>query len=71
MRLVAWGDRRGIEVLLPPVVLTTDNAAMIARAGQLRAARGELDDPRTLRAFARAPWKTTGGPRGKPIFPIL
>jgi N6-L-threonylcarbamoyladenine synthase len=71
MRLVSWGERRGIEVLLAPVALTTDNAAMIARAGQLRAARGELDDPRALVAYPRAPWKTTGGRGGKPVFPIL
>jgi len=71
MRLVAWGERRGIEVLLPPVALTTDNGAMIARAGQLRAARGELDDPRALAAYPRAPWKTTGGRGGKPVFPNL
>ena len=70
-RLVAWGERRGVEVLLPPVALTTDNAAMIARAGQLRAARGELDDPRALVAYPRAAWKTTGGPGGKPVFPGL
>jgi N6-L-threonylcarbamoyladenine synthase len=70
-RLLAWGWRAGIEVLLPPMALTTDNAAMIARAGQLRASRGELDDPRALVAYPRAPWKTAGGPRGKPIFPAL
>ncbi len=70
-RLTAWGRRAGVEVLLPPVALTTDNAAMIARAGQLRAACGELDDPRNLVAYPRAPWKATGGPRGKPAFPTL
>ncbi|MGD1149397.1 MAG: tRNA (adenosine(37)-N6)-threonylcarbamoyltransferase complex transferase subunit TsaD [Thermoanaerobaculaceae bacterium] len=70
-RLAAWGSERGIEVLLPPVALTTDNAAMIARAGQLRARRGELDDPRSLVAYPRAPWKTTGRPGGKPAFPRL
>jgi N6-L-threonylcarbamoyladenine synthase len=70
-RLAAWGRQTDVEVLLPPLALTTDNAAMIARAGQLRAARGELDDPRTLRAYPRAPWKTTGGPGGKPAFPAL
>lgn len=59
-RLAAWGERNGIEVLLPPLALTTDNAAMIARAGQLRAARGRLDDPLALRAYPRAPWKTSG-----------
>ncbi|HPC81986.1 MAG TPA: tRNA (adenosine(37)-N6)-threonylcarbamoyltransferase complex transferase subunit TsaD [Thermoanaerobaculaceae bacterium] len=56
-RLAAWGERSGVEVLLPPLALTTDNAAMIARAGQLRAARGRLDDPLALRAYPRAPWK--------------
>ncbi|MBZ5587427.1 MAG: tRNA (adenosine(37)-N6)-threonylcarbamoyltransferase complex transferase subunit TsaD [Acidobacteriia bacterium] len=70
-RLTSWGSERGIEVLLPPVALTTDNAAMIARAGQLRAERSELDDPRALVAYPRAPWKTTGGPGGKPAFPRL
>ena len=70
-RLVAWGERRGIEVLLPPIALTTDNAAMIARAGQLRAARGRLDDPRALTAYPRAPWKAASGPGGKPVFPRL
>jgi N6-L-threonylcarbamoyladenine synthase len=70
-RLASWGQRHGIEVLVPPVALTTDNAAMIARAGQLRAARGDLDDPRSLVAYPRAPWKTTGGPGGKPVFPGL
>jgi N6-L-threonylcarbamoyladenine synthase len=70
-RLSAWGGRTGTEVLLPPVALTTDNAAMIARAGQLRAARGELDDPRNLRAYPRAAWKTAAGPGGKPKFSAL
>ncbi|HVN31851.1 MAG TPA: tRNA (adenosine(37)-N6)-threonylcarbamoyltransferase complex transferase subunit TsaD [Thermoanaerobaculaceae bacterium] len=70
-RLAAWGERSGIEVLLPPVALTTDNAAMIAWAGQTRAARGERDDPRALAAYPRAPWKTAGGPGGKPVFPAL
>ena len=70
-RLASWGQRHGIEVLVPPVALTTDNAAMIARAGQMRAARGDLDDPRSLVAYPRAPWKTTGGPGGKPVFPTL
>jgi N6-L-threonylcarbamoyladenine synthase len=70
-RLAAWGERSGIAVLLPPVALTTDNAAMIARAGQLRAERGETDDPRALSAYARARWKAKGGPSGKPAFPAL
>jgi N6-L-threonylcarbamoyladenine synthase len=70
-RLTEWGRGSGVEVLLPPVALTTDNAAMIARAGQLRAARGEFNDPQALRAFARAPWKSVGGPGGKPVFRAL
>jgi N6-L-threonylcarbamoyladenine synthase len=56
-RLTGWGARTGTEVLLPPLALTTDNAAMIARAGQLRAATGQLDDPLSLRAYPRATWK--------------
>jgi N6-L-threonylcarbamoyladenine synthase len=56
-RLAAWGACTGTEVLLPPLALTTDNAAMIARAGQLRAASGHLDDPLSLRAYPRATWK--------------
>jgi N6-L-threonylcarbamoyladenine synthase len=56
-RLTAWGAHTGIEVLLSPLALTTDNAAMIARAGQLRAASGQLDDPLSLRAYPRALWK--------------
>ncbi len=70
-RLAGWGQRRGIEVLLPAVALTTDNAAMIARAGQLRAARGLLDDPRAMAAYPRAAWKSASGPGGKPVFPKL
>lgn len=58
-RLASWGVLSGIEVLLPPLALTTDNAAMIARAGQLRAARGELNDALSLRAYPRALWKRT------------
>ena len=58
-------------MVLPPVALTTDNAAMIARAGQLRAARGALDDPRSLRAYPRAAWKAGADARGRPTFPAL
>jgi len=70
-RLTEWGRRSGVEVLLPPVGLTTDNAAMIARAGQLRAAAGEFDDPKSLRAYPRAAWKSGGNSRGKPVFSPL
>ena len=41
-------DRRRIELILPPNSLTTDNAAMIAFAGMLRARSGDfspLDTP--------------------------
>jgi tRNA N6-adenosine threonylcarbamoyltransferase len=70
-RLVAWGEARNLPVLLTPVAFTTDNAAMIARAGQLRAARGECDDPRSLRPYPRAPWKAGADRRGRPTFPPL
>jgi N6-L-threonylcarbamoyladenine synthase len=70
-RLTAWGESRGVEVVLPPVELTTDNAVMIARAGQLRARRGAFDDPRSLRAYPRAPWKAGADARGRPVFPSL
>ncbi len=66
-RLAAWGEARKIEVLLPPPALTTDNAAMIARAGQLSlGTRG--DDPRRLDAWARQSWQPPGmrGPRPTP-----
>jgi len=70
-RLIAWGERSGVEVLLPAVAVTTDNAAMIARAGQLRAHSGGLDDPKSLRAYPRASWKSASNSRGKPVFPPL
>lgn len=70
-RLGEWGEARGIEVLLAPLPLTGDNAAMIGRAGQLRAARGQLDEPRALRAYPRAPWKAGADPAGRPLFPPL
>jgi N6-L-threonylcarbamoyladenine synthase len=70
-RLQAWGDARGVEVLLAALPLTGDNAAMIARAGQLRAARGERDDPRSLRAYPRARWKAGADLHGRPVFPRL
>jgi N6-L-threonylcarbamoyladenine synthase len=70
-RLTEWGGARGVAVVLPPPPLTTDNAVMIARAGQLRARRGLLDDPRSLRAYPRAPWKAGADARGRPAFPSL
>jgi len=70
-RLLGWGERTGIPVGLTELPLTGDNAAMIARAGQLRAARGERDDPLSLRPYARAPWKSGADARGRPTFPSL
>ena len=59
-RLQALGDELGVEVLLPPPALTTDNAAMIARAGQLAIARGEHHDPRRIDAWTREVWHPPG-----------
>ena len=58
-------------MVAPPIALTTDNAAMIARAGQLRAARGSFDDPRSLRAYPRAAWKGGADAKGRPVFRAL
>ncbi len=70
-RIHALGETSGVPVILPPVALTTDNAAMIARAGQLRALAGRLDDPFTLRAYPRALFKGGSDSRGRPTFPAL
>lgn len=59
-RLEAAGKELGIETLLPPSELTTDNAAMIARAGQVAFARGERHDPRRLDARPRRAWQPPG-----------
>ena len=59
-RLEAWGRERGLETLLPPPALTTDNAVMIARAGQLAYNSGRSDDPRRLDARAREVWQPPG-----------
>jgi N6-L-threonylcarbamoyladenine synthase len=59
-RMVAAGAELGVEVLLPPPALTTDNAAMIAHAGQLAAAAGTVHDPRRLDAWASAKWQPPG-----------
>lgn len=58
--LAAAAGALGLEVALPPLALTTDNAAMIARAGQLAFARGIRHDPRRLDARAREPWQPPG-----------
>ncbi len=59
-RLVAAGRRMGVDVLLPPPALTTDNAAMVARAGQVAQARGERHDPRRIDARGREAWQPPG-----------
>ena len=59
-RLSAWGDENGIETLLPERALTTDNAVMIARAGQVAYQSGRSDDPRRLDARAREVWHPPG-----------
>jgi N6-L-threonylcarbamoyladenine synthase len=59
-RLVEWGSGRDMETLLPARALTTDNAAMIAHAGQLAYATGRADDPRRLDARAREAWQPPG-----------
>jgi N6-L-threonylcarbamoyladenine synthase len=59
-RLASWGADRGVEILLPVRALTTDNAAMIAHAGQIRYREGHRDDPRRLDARARKAWQPPG-----------
>lgn len=58
--LEAVGNDLGVEVVLPPLGLTTDNAAMIARAGQLAHRRGRRDDPRRMDVSAREVWHPPG-----------
>ncbi len=59
-RLRAAGDAQNVEVLLPPRALTTDNAAMIAHAGQLMATRGIHHDSRRLDAWPSSSWQPPG-----------
>jgi N6-L-threonylcarbamoyladenine synthase len=59
-RLTELGRDHEIEVVLPPPVLTTDNAAMIARAGQLAHGRGVDHDPRRVDAHGRESWQPPG-----------
>lgn len=59
-RLRAAGESLSVEVLLPPRSLTTDNAAMIAHAGQLAASRGIGHDGRRLDAWASSSWQPPG-----------
>ncbi|MDE2977308.1 MAG: tRNA (adenosine(37)-N6)-threonylcarbamoyltransferase complex transferase subunit TsaD [Acidobacteriota bacterium] len=55
--VVAWGERRGAEILLVPLRYCGDNAAMIAHAGLLRLRRGDTDDPRSADAESRIPFR--------------
>jgi N6-L-threonylcarbamoyladenine synthase len=59
-RLRAAADDLKLDVLLPDRAITTDNAAMIARAGQLAQARGATSDPRRLDAWTREVWQPPG-----------
>ncbi len=54
------GRELGVPVALAPRPLTTDNAAMIARAGQLRWECNGGDDPRRLDAWGREAWQPPG-----------
>jgi len=58
--LEGWGRKIGQEILLSPRALTTDNAVMIAHAGQLAHRGGRSDDPRRLDARAREVWQPPG-----------
>ena len=59
-RLAEQADALGIALRLPPPRLTTDNAAMVARAGQLALARGFWSDPRRVDARPREAWQPPG-----------
>ncbi len=54
--VTAWGERRGVEVMLVPLRFSGDNAAMIAHAGLLRLRAGDTDDPRASDAESRIPF---------------
>jgi N6-L-threonylcarbamoyladenine synthase len=58
--MTAAGAAHAMPVLLPPPALCTDNAAMIARAGQLTAHRDGLHDPRRLDACLGEKWQPPG-----------
>lgn len=51
----SWADRKGVQLLIPPLRYCTDNAAMIGYAGILRMNRGE-----------RSHWEMGPSPRSLP-----
>jgi len=65
-RLGEQAGALGVELKLPPPRLTTDNAAMVARAGQLAHARGFWSDPRRVDARPREAWQPPGMRRLSP-----
>jgi N6-L-threonylcarbamoyladenine synthase len=61
-RAAELGRTRGVSVFVPPIASCTDNAAMIAYVGALRAAAGARDDT-SLAPYSRA----AGLKRGKVV----
>ncbi len=70
-RLAAWGEARGVEVLLAPIALTSDNAAMVAFSGLLRHRAGVPHEG--LSGPARSRWPLEGLPSPLPggVSPIV